>query len=275
MDPLRPWHQLFGLSLTDFFRGQPVTVEIEKDLSLKKQLLDVVLIRKQPGVLTCPLPDGFEDLADYNSVSFKSHRETLSAFALEELLGHYVNLRKQVSPSMHESDLLDPNAFRLFAVCARLPRNLADDGVVLRPLQEGVYEVAALSRRIRVIVVNQLSQKENNALLHLFSTNFERFAYGARHYQIRSVQTSTLLVRLFQWYQQEVHAMPDALEEFSRQVIDELLRDMPIQKRLEGVSTEKRLEGVSVDQLLAALSPQLRAALAERLKGTDSAAKPE
>jgi len=29
----------------DFFRGMPVTVDLEKDLSLKQQLLDVVVIR--------------------------------------------------------------------------------------------------------------------------------------------------------------------------------------------------------------------------------------
>jgi hypothetical protein len=47
MSEPRPWHRLFGLSLVDFFRGMPVSVELEKDLSLKQQLLDVVL-RKLP-----------------------------------------------------------------------------------------------------------------------------------------------------------------------------------------------------------------------------------
>ena len=46
----RPWHRLFGLSLVDFFRGLPVRIELEKDLSLKQQLLDVVLIRKEAGI---------------------------------------------------------------------------------------------------------------------------------------------------------------------------------------------------------------------------------
>jgi hypothetical protein len=40
MSEPRPWHRLFGLSLVDFFRGMPVSVELEKDLSLKQQLLD-------------------------------------------------------------------------------------------------------------------------------------------------------------------------------------------------------------------------------------------
>ena len=40
------WHRLFGLLLTDFFAGSPFVVELEKDLSIKKQLLDVVILRK-------------------------------------------------------------------------------------------------------------------------------------------------------------------------------------------------------------------------------------
>ena len=110
MEEQRPWHRLFGLSWTDFFRGMPVTVELEKDLSLKQQLLDVVLIRKEAGTLPCRLPDGFEGLAAHNLVSFKSYQESLDGWTLNELVGHYVNYRKQISPSMQ--DLLPETAFR-------------------------------------------------------------------------------------------------------------------------------------------------------------------
>ena len=84
MEEQRPWHRLFGLSWTDFFRGLPVTVEMEKDLSLKKQLLDILLIRKETATLECRLPDGFEELASYNLISFKSHQEKLSTWSLNE-----------------------------------------------------------------------------------------------------------------------------------------------------------------------------------------------
>jgi hypothetical protein len=73
MSEPRPWHRLFGLSLVDFFRGLPVSVELEKDLSLKQQLLEVVILRKEAGALPCHLPDGFEDLAAHNLVTFKSY----------------------------------------------------------------------------------------------------------------------------------------------------------------------------------------------------------
>lgn len=77
MEGQRQWHRLFALSLVDFFRGLPVAVEFEKDLSLKQQLLDIVLIRKEAAPLPCRLPDGFADLAAHNLVSFKSYQEPL------------------------------------------------------------------------------------------------------------------------------------------------------------------------------------------------------
>src|SRR6267154_2782725 len=71
----RDWHRLFGLILTDFFTGSPFHVELEKDLSLKKQLLDVVVLRKGPGRFTGRLPDGLDNLATHNLITFKSHQE--------------------------------------------------------------------------------------------------------------------------------------------------------------------------------------------------------
>src|SRR3954447_24480259 len=79
MSEPRPLHRLFGLSWIDFFQGTPVAVETELDLSLRQQFIDLVLIRKGPGPLPRPLPDGFEDLAAHNLGTFKSHQEALGA----------------------------------------------------------------------------------------------------------------------------------------------------------------------------------------------------
>jgi hypothetical protein len=38
------WHRLFGIALVEFFSGSPYVVELEKDLSIKRQLLDLVII---------------------------------------------------------------------------------------------------------------------------------------------------------------------------------------------------------------------------------------
>ena len=158
MSEPRPWHRLFGLSLVDFFRGMPVTVELEKDLSLKQQMLDVVLIRKGSEPLSDRLPDGFEELAPHNLINFKSYQEALDGWALNELIGHYVNYRKQSSPSMQE--LLPETDFRLFAISVRYPQSLARH-TVLTPVQPGVYEARHFSGTRRLIVVHELPQEEH------------------------------------------------------------------------------------------------------------------
>src|SRR5262245_36222714 len=92
------WHRLFGLVLFDFFTGSPFAVELEKDLSIQKQLLDVVIVRRGKGRFARRLPDGLDDLAAHNLITFKSHHEALDDWALKELTGHYVNYRKQLNP---------------------------------------------------------------------------------------------------------------------------------------------------------------------------------
>src|SRR5262249_12705617 len=152
---------------------------------------------KGPGPLPRALPDGFEGLAGHNLVTFKSHQEALDAWALWELVGHFVNYRKQASPSLQ--DLLPEAVFRLFAVCARFPHNLAHEGT-LAALRDGVYEAQGLALRIRVVVAHQLPLRENNAMLHLFSAREELLRYGREHYRPRSQETSTLLFELFKEY---------------------------------------------------------------------------
>jgi hypothetical protein len=255
------WHRLFGLSLIDFFRGTPIEVKLEEDLSLKQQLLDVVILRKTATTLTLSLPDGFEELAPHNLITFKSYQEALDGWALNELVGHYVNYRKQSSPTMQE--LLPETDFRLFAVCVRSPQGLIREGLLNR-LRPGVYEARHFTGVIRVTVVHELPQEEPNALLHLFSARMEQVRFGATHYRQRSEETSTMLRGLFLRYQTEAAIMPDALEEFTRQAIDELLRTLPVQKRLQGVSPA---------QLLAALSPEARAELLQLLKEEEASSK--
>ena len=117
------WHRLFGLLLEDFFTGSPFVVEPEKDLSLHQQLLDVVIVRKTPGAFEERMPDGLDDLADHNLVTFKSFQEALDAWAMKELVGHYVNYRKHLS--RRGEPLLPEEQFHLYAVCARFPHNLS------------------------------------------------------------------------------------------------------------------------------------------------------
>lgn len=122
-DAPRDWHRLFGLLLADFFTDLPFTVEVERALSVQQQFLDVVIVRRGDGSIAGRLPDGLNDLAAHNLITFKSHHEALDGWAMKELIGHYVAYRKLVSPS--PSELLPEDEFRLYAVCARFPDNLA------------------------------------------------------------------------------------------------------------------------------------------------------
>ena len=247
------WHRLFGLMLIDFFTGSPFKVEMETDLSLKQQYLDVTIIRKTEGPFHEPLPDGLGELAPYNLLTFKSFQETLTDFALKELTGHYVNFLKQVSPSMQQ--LLPESMFRLYAVSARFPRELARQ-VPCSEVQQGVYECRRGSDVIRILVAGELPQTENNALLHLFSAAPAQCEYGREHYRVRSSDSSTLLARLFGLYRKEGLEMPYTMEDFRRDYVrehlkhltpEELLEGVPIEKRLEGVPVEKRPEGLSAE----------------------------
>lgn len=188
-------------------------MELEKDLSLKVQLLDVIILRKGPDPFTGDLPDGLDKLATYNLITFKSHQEALDDWALKELTGHYVNYRKQVSPSLQK--LLPEEDFRLYAVCSRYPSQLASLAGWQR-LQDGVYECRRGSDLIRVVVLRQLPLEERNAPLHLLSATPEMVAYGASHYRQRSTDTSTLIHRLFEGLERENIAVPYTMEDFRR-----------------------------------------------------------
>ena len=212
------WHRLFGLLLTDFFAGSPFVVELEKDLSIKKQLLDVVILRKHHGRFTGQLPDGFDDLTIHNLLTFKSYWEALDDWALKELTGHYVAYRKLVSPS--PSDLLPEDQFRLYAVCARSPQTLPGQ-VPWHERQAGVYDCQWGTDRVAVIVAGELPREAQNAPLHLFSASLPLVGFGQRAYRPHSRNTSGLLGQLFERFKGEGLGMAFTMEDFQRQYAKE------------------------------------------------------
>ena len=260
------WHRLFGLLLTDFFTGSPFVVELEKDLSLKKQFLDVVVLRKGPEPFVGRLPDGFDNLATHNLITFKSHREALDDWALKELTGHYVNYRKQVSPSFEK--LLPEGQFRLYAVCSRFPQTLAASAD-WQPLQEGVFEYRRGTDAIRVVVLRQLPDAEHNAVLHLLSALPEKVRYGASHYQQHSTQTSTVLDQLFQGYRREGVDMPYTMEDFQREYRAARFKELTKEERLE------LIKQMSLDERIEDFSPKEIESYLQRRKRESASPKPK
>ncbi len=287
MDPIY-WHRLFGLILTDLFSDSPFVVEMEVDLSIKQQFLDVVILRKRPGRFEGDLPDGFDCLKNYNLITFKSLREPLKDWSIKELVGHYVNFRKQSSPSLNE--LLPEREFQLLAVCSRRPRQLTRDPG-WSPISPGVYSLQRGTDAIRVIVTRELPESEANAGLNLFSFVRSHFQYGATNYRQRTIDMTTILGSFIEGYRLEEISMPYTVSDLERdvanmmvarlkpeeslqhltpkEVIQYLTRKEFIQRltpveRLEGLNTEERLQGLNTEERLQGLKAE------ERLHGLSS-----
>ncbi|NJL60405.1 MAG: hypothetical protein HC887_13000 [Desulfobacteraceae bacterium] len=132
------WHRLFGITLTDYFSDTAYSVELEKDLSLRKQFLDVVIIEKKDGRMPDNLPDGLEDMAAHNLLSYKSFRESFDDWSADELVGHFVNYRKQVSPSLKICCRKRISGCMRSARC--FPAKLAKEASLTR-VRKGVYDL--------------------------------------------------------------------------------------------------------------------------------------
>jgi hypothetical protein len=241
---LRDWHRLFGLLLTDDFTGSPFVVEVERDLSVQQQLLDVVIVRRRRGPFAGRLPDGLEGLVAHNLITFKSHHEALDAWAVKELVGHYVAYRKAVSPT--PSRLIPEGRLRLFAVCARRPQELPRR-VPWQEVGPGVYDCRWGTDMVRVVVAGELPREPHNAPLHLFSASPDLVRFGGGTYRRRSGDTSQLLDQLFGRFRGEGVIMPYTMEDFRRDYIKEHFPELPREER------EDLLRALPAEEVLAAL----------------------
>ena len=298
-----PWHRLFGIALTDLFTGRPWRVELEKELALKSQRLDVLIIERLPGAAAvtdaaalAELPDGLENLTAHNVLSYKSKQEALDGWAMEELIGHYVTYRKlasiqaatarpadPVEPPAAVERLLPEAAFRLYAVATRHPAKLFTQlapGAQHPTAWPGVYDIDWGSRRIRLIVLNALAEDPRNAPWELFASELDRIRYGLAHYRPRSPTAHLLRFHLANVHQLELPNMAYTLEDFKldtyRMLIDDfqelspedrqaLLERMDVADRLRGLGAAELLRGLDAEERLRGLGAE------ERLRGLDTA----
>ncbi|MCP4400238.1 MAG: hypothetical protein GY801_23390 [bacterium] len=244
------WHRLFGLSLIDYFADSSYTVKLEKDLSLKQQFVDVVIIEQEAGIPLQEVPDGLENLGRHNILSYKSFQESFNAWACDELLGHYVNYRKQISPSMDR--LLPESEFRLYGVSTRYPQKLASSTTFL-PVKPGVYDLTWGSRNIRLLVLSRIAETERNAIWQLFSADPEHVQYGASHYQWHMQQLSTIVQELYKRYRLEGISMPYTVNDYYLEVARANLNLLSPEERVKDLSPEERVKDLSPDEILELL----------------------
>ena len=246
---LTDWHHLFGMTLTDYFSGTSYKVELEKELSLKKQRLDVVIIDEQDGKPPDELPDGLDNLSAHNLLSYKSLHEPFDDWAADELIGHFVNYRKQISPCL---DKLLPKAdFRLYAVCTRYPRKLANC-VTLRQHEKGIYDFRWGGRRdIRLIVTSLVALKKRNALWLMFGTVQKNIKFGVACYKGKMDEMSSAINQLLVKYNTEgIIAMPYTVEDYRKELKENVLNSLTLDEILEKYSRDEILEKYSRDEIL-------------------------
>ncbi|MFM9964066.1 MAG: hypothetical protein ACKV2Q_22920 [Planctomycetaceae bacterium] len=251
-----PWHRRFAIGLADLLSGSDWEVVMELDLSVKQQLLDIVIVRRGEGPPPPQLPNGLGPLADHNLVTYKSLREPLDGWALKELVGHSVNYRKQVSPSLDR--LLPEDSFRLFAVATRFPEKLASQ-IAWQEVGTGMYDVAWGTDTIRVLVLKEVPAEDQNAFWNLFSGERTRIEFGAERYRNRPSDASSLLKLLYSNYQKE-GIMPYTTKDFWHDITKAHLNSLTPDERLAGMSPDERLAGMSPDERLAGMSPNERLA---------------
>jgi hypothetical protein len=255
------WHRLLGVALEDYFTDSGYRVELEKELARKRQLLDIVIIQGDAG--TAPLhepPDGLEDLRPHNLMTYKSIRQSLDAWALEELVGHYVNYRKAFAPDRSVAD------FGLYAVSTRYPRRLFR-GTAVEQVKRGVYRLPVLHRSVTVVVPRQVERHRRNAIWEMFSGSPERFVDGARDYRWHRDEAVPVVEALNQHYQQLGIVMAYSIAHFKHDYLREHLPELSPEERLAGLSAEERLRDLSPQERLRDLSPQerLRALISDDL----------
>jgi len=227
------WHRLFGIALADIFSGTPWFVELEKEVALQSQRLDVAIIRRSPEAAVVAgavpgllLPDGLEPLRAYNLLTFKSHHEPLSGFALHELTGHYVNYRKSTRQGKR---MLPESAFGLYAVSVRFPIRLASQVSLVPAGRPGVFDIPWGTSHIRLILVEEMDRHERNALWHLFSRNHERARFGVRSYNFRRKGGRTLFYELYLKYKMERLDMAYTMEDFLRDSTEHMVQFLSTQ----------------------------------------------
>ena len=227
-----------------------------------RQLLDVVIIRHQQLPKGQILPDGLDLTAQHSLVTYKSHQEPLDEWAIQELIGHYVNYRKLESYQNNDGKLLSESDFQLYAVSTRYPKKLSSDkgsGLKLKKTSHsGVYHLDWGRADIRVIVTSEIEQTPNNTLWNLFSNRGEVVLYGLENYRFNESPVSTVVQKLIDYYRNEEKiTMSYTIEDFNRDYLPEIIASniayFPAETFLQHFSAEERLRGLPAEELLKVL----------------------
>ena len=258
------WHRLFGLILMDYLTDRGFNVELEKDLSLKRQYLDVLIVEStedKPDLIN--ICAGFDNLSRHNLLSYKSINQTFNAWALEELIGHYVNYKKILDKeSIKDKDI------QLYGVSTRFPVKLFSQ-IPAEELDEGVWEVKVLSRNIRILVLSRMPKEQRNAVLAFFSFDEEKVQFAVDNYAWQRPDVSTVINQLLEKYALEGFGMPYTMEHFKKDYIKAHLNELAPEERLKGLQPEEVLSKFNSEERLKGLNSEEIEEYLKKIKKTE------
>jgi septum formation topological specificity factor MinE len=109
-----------------------------------------------------------------------------------------------------------------------------------------------------VIVLKQTNEEVHNALWQIFSGTRERFFFGQRHYQWHKDGVNSIINKICKAYQAEGIDMPYTMEDFKREVRDEILDTTPPDELAKRLSTRDKLRGLTAKDRLQGLTAKDR-----------------
>lgn len=156
-------------------------------MAKQDQYLDCLIISRNnstnasnavPSMGNVLLPDGLELNKSYNLLSYKSCRESLTMWSIQELIGYYTGYRKDLR-SENDNQLPDEQLFQLYAVTTHYPKTVAEQAHTWKTTDKsGVYWLFVAGLWIQVIVTAQIALAPHNALWNLLSDNVEAVRFG-------------------------------------------------------------------------------------------------
>lgn len=279
------WHRILGVLFYDAFEGTSFDVKVEFDVAVTPKMVDIVVQAKKGNLPFAPVvADGIEELREHNLFTFKSHQETFTAKTLEELVGYYSGYLKTLAPLKKKE--LDRDLVRLFAISTRRPSDVLDNPKIpSKEIHDGVYDLEYGVTPMRLIVINELEHRRENANLLLFSNIKGNVQYGMKEHQLGESKYKSLIARLLNRYEEEGDeemanllnpTEDDAIEIWAQResARKKFLKKVSTEDRLEGIPAEKCLEGVTDDDILKKFTPEHLAELA-RLAAEKAKQPPE
>ena len=162
------------------------------------------------------LPDSLNLLKAHNLLTYKSFRETLDAFAMDELIGHFVNYQKLIEQRLSSEQA------QLYAISTRYPQKLFQQLQPTTTTQNGIYMLLWGQHSVCVIVLGKIAPHPHNAAWNFFSDQQDRIRQAAKDYTWKQPQ-AMIMQQLYRHYQlEEWIQMPYTYEQFEREFKEEL-----------------------------------------------------